>query len=154
MDTRNSRLACYPDTAAQGTSSQRYHRDFCEIVCRYARVGEAQREQFEQFTKQYFLNRPNLAMVFLLIDSTVTPQKVGRKGLEETGKLPLLIYSLQIDLEYAAWLTDNSVPFCIVFTKTDKRKKGVPKKESNMIEFKREMLKVGHVCCRSNSFIP
>eukprot|EP00955_Chlamydomonas_euryale_P105668 365657-Chlamydomonas_euryale.AAC.1 len=63
----------------------------------------------------------------MLVDSTVPPQLV--------------------DVEYAAWLADNGVPFTIVFTKTDKRRKGVSKgaraKESNMTAFKRELLKVG-----------
>lgn len=44
---------------------------------RYARVGVEQREQFDGFTKDYFLNRPNLTMVFLLIDSSITPQKAS-----------------------------------------------------------------------------
>jgi hypothetical protein len=52
----------------------------------------------------------------------------------------------QVDLEYSIWLTDNGVPFTLVFTKTDKRKKGTSRsmsaKESNMVAFKRELLKV------------
>lgn len=47
-----------------------------------------------------------------------------------------------MDLEYATWLTDNQVPFCIVFTKTDKRKKGAPDNQTNIMQFKRELLKV------------
>ncbi|GAX79991.1 hypothetical protein CEUSTIGMA_g7431.t1 [Chlamydomonas eustigma] len=87
----------------------------------FARVNKAQRDQFEQFTKDYFTGRKNLCMVFLLIDSTISPQKV--------------------DLDYARWLSDNKVPFCLVFTKTDRRKKGMSNKLTNMVEFKRELLK-------------
>lgn len=87
----------------------------------YARVDQAQREVFEAFTRDYFKERSNLTMVLLLIDSTIKPQKV--------------------DLDYAAWLTNNEVPFCLVFTKTDKRRKGQLSKTSNMTEFKRELLK-------------
>ena len=46
---------------------------------RYARVDQAQRETFQQFTKEYFTQRANLTMVFLLIDSTITPQPVGMR---------------------------------------------------------------------------
>ncbi|KAG1676374.1 hypothetical protein FOA52_001169 [Chlamydomonas sp. UWO 241] len=91
----------------------------------FARVGQEQRSTFDTFTKDYFTSRKNLVMVFQLVDSTVPPQKV--------------------DLEYSSWLTDNGVPFAIVFTKTDKRKKGISRsmsaKESNMVSFKRELLK-------------
>lgn len=87
----------------------------------YARVEQSQRQVFETFTRDYFMERSNLTMVLLLIDSTIKPQRV--------------------DLDYATWLTNNEVPFCIVFTKTDKRRKGQLSKISNMTEFKRELLK-------------
>lgn len=76
--------------------------------------------------QDYFLSRKNLVMVFQLVDSTIPPQ--------------------QVDLDYSAWLSDNQVPFAIVFTKTDKRRKGSSKsktaKESNMTAFKRALLQV------------
>ena len=50
-----------------------------------------------------------------------------------------------MDISYAAWLADNQVPFCLVFTKIDRRKKGMSNKESNMAQFKRELLKVDDV---------
>ncbi len=123
----------------------------------FARVDKAQRETFEQFTKEYFLKRENLCMVFLLVDSTITPQEVRegcwmdeRKHDTDTNFLSLLccdILSLflspQVDVEYASWLADNKVPFCLVFTKTDRRKKGMGSKADNMAQFKRELLKVG-----------
>jgi GTP-binding protein len=48
----------------------------------------------------YLLNRPNLCLVFALIESGLTPQKM--------------------DLEFVEWLARHAVPFVLVFTKTDK----------------------------------
>lgn len=64
---------------------------------RYARRGKDERVLFDSFTREYFLNRPNLQMVLLLIDGSIPPQP--------------------IDKEYAGWLTENKVPFVIIFTK-------------------------------------
>jgi GTP-binding protein len=79
------------------------------------------RAEFDQFTTEYFKQRKSLAMVFLLVDSSIPPQKV--------------------DLEYAQRLADFGTPFCIVFTKADKRKKGAPPNRKNRIAFKHELLK-------------
>ena len=59
-------------------------------------------------------------MVLLLVDASVPPQAV--------------------DLDYAAWLASKGVPFSIVFTKADKRKKGAPRPEGNVSAFKRALL--------------
>lgn len=59
-------------------------------------------------------------MVLLLVDSSIPPQDV--------------------DLEYAAWLASKSVPFSIVFTKADKRKKGQPKHRENIAAFKKALI--------------
>lgn len=64
---------------------------------RFARRGKDEREQYDEFTKAYFLGRPNLVMVLLLIDASIEPQAV--------------------DLEYAQWLATNGVPFVVAFTK-------------------------------------
>lgn len=88
---------------------------------RYARLGREQRTTFEDFTREYFTERKNLAMVFLLIDGSIPPQRV--------------------DLDYVNWLTDTKVPFSIIFTKVDKRKKKCPGQVENVTEFKREVLK-------------
>ena len=39
------------------------------------------------------------------------------------------------DVECASWLADAQVPFSLVFTKTDKRKKGVPGPQQNIEAF-------------------
>jgi GTP-binding protein len=87
---------------------------------RYARTGKENRKEFEWFTKNFFLQRPTLTMVLLLVDSSIPPQA--------------------IDLEYAQWLGSKGVPFSIVFTKADKRKKGGSKKQANVTAFKRALL--------------
>lgn len=92
----------------------------CITACRYARTGKDNRKEFEWFTKNYFLQRPTLTMVFLLVDSSISPRLS--------------------DLEYAVWLASKNVPFSIVFTKVDKRKKGQPKHTSNIISFKRALI--------------
>lgn len=68
----------------------------------YAKVAIRHRTEFSKFVAEYISQRPNLAMVFVLIDSRLTPQK--------------------IDLEFIQWLAQQSVPFAFIFTKADKLK--------------------------------
>jgi GTP-binding protein len=68
----------------------------------YAHVARKDMAQFNQAVSDYIELRPNLFRVFALIDSGLPPQK--------------------IDLEFVEWLAVNSVPFVLVFTKTDKIK--------------------------------
>lgn len=70
----------------------------------FARAGKESRKEWLEFTKDYFVSRDNLVSVLLLVDSSVAPQPV--------------------DLDCATWLADCEVPFAIVFTKTDNRKRG------------------------------
>lgn len=90
------------------------------VPTRYARTGKEARKSFEQFTRQYFKQRTTLAMVLLLVDCSIPPQEV--------------------DLEYAAWLGQQGLPFSIIFTKADKRKKGQSKHTSNITAFKQALL--------------
>lgn len=87
---------------------------------RYARTGKEARKEFDQFTRRYFKQRATLVMVLLLVDCSIPPQDV--------------------DLEYAAWLGQQGLPFSIVFTKADKRKKGQPKHSLNVAAFKQALL--------------
>ncbi len=66
----------------------------------FAHVARKDKDQFNAAVNEYLVHRPNLVCVFLLIDSTHPPQ--------------------EIDLGYLDWLSKESVPFLIVFTKTDK----------------------------------
>ncbi|MGA9270026.1 MAG: ribosome biogenesis GTP-binding protein YihA/YsxC [Lutimonas sp.] len=66
----------------------------------YAKVSKDKRKTFQKFIKDYFNKRMQLACTFVLIDARHEPQK--------------------IDLEFMQFLGENGIPFCIVFTKTDK----------------------------------
>jgi GTP-binding protein len=66
----------------------------------FAKVSQSSRRRWEQMIENYLRKRENLAMVFVLIDSRHSPQK--------------------IDLEFMDQLKKWEVPFSIIFTKTDK----------------------------------
>ncbi|MBD5296002.1 MAG: YihA family ribosome biogenesis GTP-binding protein [Bacteroides sp.] len=66
----------------------------------YAARGKDQREAIRKIIEDYILERPQMALLFVLIDIRHKPQ--------------------QIDLEFLEWLGENQVPFAIVFTKADK----------------------------------
>jgi GTP-binding protein len=56
--------------------------------------------KFNHAVDDYLQHRTNLCCVFALLDSGLPPQ--------------------EIDVKFVEWLTRNSVPFVLVFTKTDK----------------------------------
>jgi len=66
----------------------------------FAQTAREDSARFNQSVNDYLRNRPNLCLVFALIDSGLAPQA--------------------IDLEFAEWLVRHAVPFVLVFTKTDK----------------------------------
>ncbi|TYQ00404.1 GTP-binding protein [Tenacibaculum adriaticum] len=66
----------------------------------YAKVSKKKRTIFQYFIENYFKEREQLVCTFVLIDSRHDPQK--------------------IDLEFMQFLGENNLPFCIVFTKSDK----------------------------------
>ena len=66
----------------------------------FAKVSQRSRRRWEQMIENYLRKRENLTMVFVLIDSRHSPQK--------------------IDLEFLEQLKKWDVPFSIIFTKTDK----------------------------------
>ena len=66
----------------------------------YAQRSKKMQDQIQQIIQSYILNRPQMACLFLLIDSRLEPQK--------------------IDLEFLEWLGENGIPFAIIFTKADK----------------------------------
>ena len=81
----------------------------------YAKRSKQDRLAWNAFTKDYFLHRENLQSVLLLVDASIPPQ--------------------QIDLECVQWLTSAQVPYCIVFTKADKKKKKGPRPQENVDAF-------------------
>ncbi|GLC37751.1 hypothetical protein PLESTB_001473100 [Pleodorina starrii] len=85
----------------------------------FAKAGKSNREEWLTFTKDFFIQRENLVSVLLLVDSSVTPQ--------------------QVDADCANWLAECEVPFCIVFTKIDNRKRDMPPNAQNVRAFKQLM---------------
>jgi GTP-binding protein len=84
----------------------------------YAAVAQNERRKWKQLIEKYILFRQNLYCLFVLVDSRHKPQIV--------------------DLEFIHWLGINMIPFCIVFTKIDKLKKG--ELGAKIDEYKEKML--------------
>ena len=74
----------------------------------FAKRSLSSRRRWEQMTEHYLKERENLGMVFVLIDSRHSPQK--------------------IDLEFLLQLQKWKVPFSLVFTKADKESQRVVSK--------------------------
>lgn len=86
----------------------------------WAKVSKSQKETWKKMIEGYFGNRPNLACIFVLIDSRHEPQA--------------------IDLEFVNSLGAAGLPLALIFTKVDKD--GVNKAQSNISLFRRELKKV------------
>ncbi|MDX1470799.1 MAG: ribosome biogenesis GTP-binding protein YihA/YsxC [Flavobacteriaceae bacterium] len=90
----------------------------------YARVSKKAKKTFQKFITDYFKNRKELIMAFVLVDIRHEPQK--------------------IDLDFMYWLGENQLPFSIIFTKADKLKptkieEHIKKYSDIMLEFWEEM---------------
>jgi GTP-binding protein len=66
----------------------------------YAKASKKEKGSFSKLINDYILKREQLVYLFVLVDIRIDPQP--------------------IDLRFINWLGENSVPFVIVFTKTDK----------------------------------
>jgi GTP-binding protein len=66
----------------------------------YARVSKSTRDVFSKMIKYYISHRETLLTLFVLIDATISPQK--------------------IDLEFINWLGEMRIPFALIFTKSDR----------------------------------
>jgi GTP-binding protein len=82
----------------------------------YAKVSKAQRQNFGEFIENYITKRSQLELLFVLVDSSIPPQK--------------------IDLEFVAWLEFQNINYSIVFTKSDKESKNIIK--SNITKFQNQ----------------
>ena len=69
----------------------------------FARKSKKEKRIIEEIITDYFLNRNNINLTFVLIDIRLKPQK--------------------IDLEFMLWLNQNNIQFKIIFTKADKLNK-------------------------------
>ena len=74
----------------------------------FAKVSQNQRKTWEKMIEDYLRKRENLGYVFVLIDSRHSPQALDLKFLDQLGK----------------W----EIPFCLVFTKSDKETQSVVQK--------------------------
>jgi len=84
----------------------------------YARISRQNRNKWQEFTQQYLINRENLYCLFILVDSRLEIQK--------------------IDTEFINWVGSKSIPFSIIFTKTDKISK--TQLDKNVSLYKKELL--------------
>jgi len=84
----------------------------------YAKVSKKTRNKFQGLIYDYFNKRLQLVCTFVLIDSRHDAQK--------------------IDLEFMQYLGENAIPFCIIFTKSDKSSKTTIDK--NISRYKKSML--------------
>jgi GTP-binding protein len=83
----------------------------------YAKVSRYKKNIFQKFITNYFKQRKQLICAFVLIDIRHDP--------------------LNIDLDFISWLAKNSIPFSIIFTKSDKLK---PKTiESNISNYMQKL---------------
>lgn len=84
----------------------------------YAQHSKKTREQWRIMINNYILRRRNLVTTFVLVDSRIEPQNN--------------------DLGFMEWMGESRVPFCVVFTKTDKVSKA--ELERNVEAFKARLL--------------
>jgi len=77
----------------------------------YAKVSRRDKNIFQKYITNYFLQRKQLICSFVLIDVRHEPQKV--------------------DLEFMQWMGENGIPFAIIFTKADKLKPQAIEKQVN-----------------------
>ena len=86
----------------------------------YAREGKSSRESFGKIITDYILKREQLTCLFVLLDVRHKPQKV--------------------DLEFIAWIGEEGIPLCLVFTKADKLTKSVV--ATNVKEYKEHLYEI------------
>ncbi|MBK8583731.1 MAG: ribosome biogenesis GTP-binding protein YihA/YsxC [Flavobacteriales bacterium] len=85
----------------------------------FAKASKDERALWEVMIRTYLRERESLQCVFVLVDVRIAPQ--------------------QSDLDMIQWLGGESIPFVIVFTKSDKLKQ--PSIVSNIAQFKRALKK-------------
>lgn len=81
----------------------------------YAKTSKENILGWNTFTRDFFQRRASLVAVLLLVDASIPP--------------------MPLDLACADWFGEHQIPFTLVFTKIDKRKKGCPPPEENAAAF-------------------
>lgn len=84
----------------------------------YARRSKSARDEWRVLMNNYLLKRENLINTFILVDSRIEAQKS--------------------DLQLMEWMSENYLPFSIVFTKTDKL--GSTNLEKLLDNYKKQLL--------------
>lgn len=87
----------------------------------YAKVSKKTKAVFQKFITEYFEKREQLVCAFVLIDIRHEAQK--------------------IDLEFINYLGESGIPFCIIFTKSDKI--GKTKISSHVSAYRKQVLANG-----------
>lgn len=77
----------------------------------YAKSAQKTRRAWHNNTLEYFKKRTQIKNIFVLIDASIPPQKT--------------------DVDFICWLGKNTLPFSIIFTKTDKEKQTIILKNTN-----------------------
>ena len=85
----------------------------------YAKTSKTKRSEWSRMIEEYLLNRPNLQVVFVLIDSRLPPQS--------------------IDLEFINRLGEQGISLALAFTKADKQ--SVNKTRAAVDKFKKTLLR-------------
>jgi GTP-binding protein len=83
----------------------------------FAKTAKSKKIEFERIIIDYIKKRENLICLFVLIDS--------RHSLQ------------QIDAEFIEWLGKEEIPFCLIFTKSDKLSKKQLK--DNIADFEKRL---------------
>lgn len=86
----------------------------------FAKVAKSERADFNEAAADYIEHRPNLASVFVLIDSRLPPQR--------------------IDLHFLNWLATCETRSALIFTKADKQPGRV---QANIAAFKKGLVDAG-----------
>lgn len=84
----------------------------------YAKVSKSVKAKFQKFITDYFETREQLVCAFVLVDIRLEPQK--------------------IDIEFINYLGESGIPFCIIFTKSDKL--GKTQIQKNVAAYKKYLL--------------
>lgn len=84
----------------------------------YAKISKKEREKWQEMINKYFLNRSNLVLSFILIDSRIEMK--------------------DSDKDFINWFGEKQLPFAIVFTKTDKLTPG--NLAANIAAYKNKLL--------------
>tara|TARA_Y100000768_G_scaffold109465_1_gene80386 strand:+ start:799 stop:1386 length:588 start_codon:yes stop_codon:yes gene_type:complete len=85
----------------------------------YANVSKTVKKNINKLITDYFLNRKQVKLIFLIIDIRHKP--------------------LDIDLSFMLWLINQGKRFSVIFSKCDKIKEGVFKAQDYMLEIKNKL---------------